>query len=139
MAPCCFQLYYPTSQGLKNLLQALDTDSRLDLLPTIWKGERAGSPRGPRGRVKEIGKLTSGCTLQIFARWAMTIRRTWCWSCCPSCPETDTLPRSVLNTWKKQQKLGTGETTVGCKVWQRRGGGGSRAQHRVVTWKLSHK
>lgn len=43
VGPCCFQLYYPTSQGLKNLLQALDTDGRLDLLPTIWKGERAGS------------------------------------------------------------------------------------------------
>lgn len=52
VAPCCFQLYYPTFQGLKNLLQALDTDSRLDLLPTIWKGERAGSPRGPRGKLR---------------------------------------------------------------------------------------
>ncbi|XP_043982594.1 pentatricopeptide repeat domain-containing protein 3, mitochondrial isoform X2 [Gambusia affinis] len=30
-------LYYPNPQGMKNLLQALDTDSRLDLLPTIWK------------------------------------------------------------------------------------------------------
>lgn len=30
-------LYYPNPQGLKDLLQALDTDSRLDLLPTIWK------------------------------------------------------------------------------------------------------
>ncbi|XP_041846132.1 pentatricopeptide repeat domain-containing protein 3, mitochondrial [Melanotaenia boesemani] len=30
-------LHYPTSQGIRDLLQALDTDSRLDLLPTIWK------------------------------------------------------------------------------------------------------
>ncbi|XP_075336965.1 small ribosomal subunit protein mS39 [Odontesthes bonariensis] len=30
-------LYYPNSQGMRDLLQALDTDSRLDLLPTIWK------------------------------------------------------------------------------------------------------
>uniref|UniRef100_UPI0037E80F1D small ribosomal subunit protein mS39 n=1 Tax=Semicossyphus pulcher TaxID=241346 RepID=UPI0037E80F1D len=30
-------LYYPTYQALRELLQALDTDSRLDLLPTIWK------------------------------------------------------------------------------------------------------
>uniref|UniRef100_A0A3B3YAD9 Small ribosomal subunit protein mS39 n=1 Tax=Poecilia mexicana TaxID=48701 RepID=A0A3B3YAD9_9TELE len=30
-------LLYPNPQGMKNLLQALDTDSRLDLLPTIWK------------------------------------------------------------------------------------------------------
>ncbi|XP_073342712.1 small ribosomal subunit protein mS39 [Pagrus major] len=30
-------VYYPNPQGLRDLLQALDTDSRLDLLPTIWK------------------------------------------------------------------------------------------------------
>ncbi|KAM4732743.1 small ribosomal subunit protein mS39 [Anableps anableps] len=30
-------LYYPNPQGLRDLLQALDTDSRLDLLPAIWK------------------------------------------------------------------------------------------------------
>ncbi|MBN3323712.1 PTCD3 protein, partial [Atractosteus spatula] len=30
-------LYYPNSQGLKDLLQALDTDNRLDLIPMIWK------------------------------------------------------------------------------------------------------
>ncbi|XP_057705892.1 small ribosomal subunit protein mS39 isoform X2 [Corythoichthys intestinalis] len=30
-------LYYPNPQGLRDLLQALDTDSRLDILPTIWK------------------------------------------------------------------------------------------------------
>uniref|UniRef100_A0A665T929 Small ribosomal subunit protein mS39 n=1 Tax=Echeneis naucrates TaxID=173247 RepID=A0A665T929_ECHNA len=30
-------VYYPNPQGVKDLLQALDTDSRLDLLPTIWK------------------------------------------------------------------------------------------------------
>lgn len=35
----CFQLYYPNPWGLRDVLQALDTDSRLDLLPTIWKGE----------------------------------------------------------------------------------------------------
>lgn len=34
----CLQLYYPNPQGMRDLLQALDTDSRLDLLPTIWKG-----------------------------------------------------------------------------------------------------
>uniref|UniRef100_A0A673CKD7 Small ribosomal subunit protein mS39 n=1 Tax=Sphaeramia orbicularis TaxID=375764 RepID=A0A673CKD7_9TELE len=32
-------LYYPNTQGLKDLLQTLDTESRLDLIPTIWKGE----------------------------------------------------------------------------------------------------
>ncbi|XP_062381442.1 small ribosomal subunit protein mS39 [Sardina pilchardus] len=30
-------LYYPNSQGLQDLLQALDTDGRLDLIPQIWK------------------------------------------------------------------------------------------------------
>ncbi|XP_054890773.1 pentatricopeptide repeat domain-containing protein 3, mitochondrial [Poeciliopsis prolifica] len=30
-------LHYPNPPGMKSLLQALDTDSRLDLLPTIWK------------------------------------------------------------------------------------------------------
>ncbi|KAK3564995.1 hypothetical protein QTP86_032513 [Hemibagrus guttatus] len=30
-------LYYPNSHGIKDLLQALDMDNRLDLLPQIWK------------------------------------------------------------------------------------------------------
>lgn len=34
-------LYYPNSKGLMDLLQALDTDSRLDLLPNIWKDIRS--------------------------------------------------------------------------------------------------
>ncbi|XP_039975897.1 pentatricopeptide repeat domain-containing protein 3, mitochondrial [Xiphias gladius] len=34
-------LYYPNTQGLKDLMQALDTDSRLDLLPHIWKDIRS--------------------------------------------------------------------------------------------------
>ncbi|XP_061690932.1 small ribosomal subunit protein mS39 isoform X2 [Syngnathoides biaculeatus] len=34
-------LYYPNSQGLRELLQALDTDSRLDMLPSIWKDIRS--------------------------------------------------------------------------------------------------
>ncbi|KAK9517581.1 hypothetical protein VZT92_022940 [Zoarces viviparus] len=34
-------LYYPNPQGLRDLLQALDTDGRLDLLPTIWKDIRS--------------------------------------------------------------------------------------------------
>ncbi|KAJ8372368.1 hypothetical protein AAFF_G00290010 [Aldrovandia affinis] len=29
--------FYPTSHGLRDLLQALDTDNRLDLLPQIWR------------------------------------------------------------------------------------------------------
>ncbi|KAM4621416.1 small ribosomal subunit protein mS39 isoform 1-T2 [Polymixia lowei] len=34
-------LYYPNAQGMRDLLQALDTDGRLDLLPTIWKDVRS--------------------------------------------------------------------------------------------------
>ncbi|XP_061541652.1 small ribosomal subunit protein mS39 [Phycodurus eques] len=34
-------LYYPNPQGLRDLLQALDTDSRLDVLPSIWKDIRS--------------------------------------------------------------------------------------------------
>ncbi|CAJ1057949.1 pentatricopeptide repeat domain-containing protein 3%2C mitochondrial [Xyrichtys novacula] len=30
-------LYYPNSQNLSSILQALDTDCRLDLLPAVWK------------------------------------------------------------------------------------------------------
>ncbi|XP_030621674.1 small ribosomal subunit protein mS39 [Chanos chanos] len=30
-------LFYPNSQGMRDLLQALDTDNRLDLIPEIWK------------------------------------------------------------------------------------------------------
>ncbi|KAM7417107.1 hypothetical protein PAMA_016966 [Pampus argenteus] len=30
-------LFYPNSQGLRDLMQALDTDDRLDFLPAVWK------------------------------------------------------------------------------------------------------
>ncbi|KAJ8015167.1 hypothetical protein DPEC_G00023330 [Dallia pectoralis] len=33
-------LYYPNTQGMKDLLQALDTDNRLDMIPQIWKDIR---------------------------------------------------------------------------------------------------
>ena len=40
VSPSVFlQLYYPNPQGMRDLLQALDTESRLELLPSIWKGE----------------------------------------------------------------------------------------------------
>ncbi|XP_075904319.1 small ribosomal subunit protein mS39 [Nelusetta ayraudi] len=52
-------LYYPTSQGLKNLLQALDTDSRLDLLPTIWKDIRSLGHDNKEDLVLELLSLMS--------------------------------------------------------------------------------
>uniref|UniRef100_A0A8C7UIB6 Small ribosomal subunit protein mS39 n=1 Tax=Oncorhynchus mykiss TaxID=8022 RepID=A0A8C7UIB6_ONCMY len=33
-------LYYPNPQGMRDLLQALDTDNRLDMIPQIWKDIR---------------------------------------------------------------------------------------------------
>uniref|UniRef100_A0A671NUL3 Small ribosomal subunit protein mS39 n=1 Tax=Sinocyclocheilus anshuiensis TaxID=1608454 RepID=A0A671NUL3_9TELE len=33
-------VYYPSSNIMRDLLQALDTDNRLDLIPQIWKGDR---------------------------------------------------------------------------------------------------
>ncbi|XP_067103713.1 small ribosomal subunit protein mS39 [Osmerus mordax] len=33
-------LYYPNPQGMMDLLQALDTDGRLDLIPLVWKDIR---------------------------------------------------------------------------------------------------
>ncbi|KAM9412894.1 small ribosomal subunit protein mS39 [Salvelinus alpinus] len=33
-------LYYPNPQGMRDLLQALDTDNRLDMIPHIWKDIR---------------------------------------------------------------------------------------------------
>lgn len=32
------QLFYPNSGAMRDVLQALDTDNRLDLIPEIWKG-----------------------------------------------------------------------------------------------------
>uniref|UniRef100_A0A3Q0SYC6 Small ribosomal subunit protein mS39 n=1 Tax=Amphilophus citrinellus TaxID=61819 RepID=A0A3Q0SYC6_AMPCI len=40
-------LYYPNPQGMRDLLQALDTDSRLDLLPSIWKIKTLGHDNKP--------------------------------------------------------------------------------------------
>ncbi|KAK1887482.1 Pentatricopeptide repeat domain containing protein 3 mitochondrial [Dissostichus eleginoides] len=50
-------LYYPNTQVLKDLLQALDTDSRLDLLPTIWKDIRALGHDNKTDLVEELLKL----------------------------------------------------------------------------------
>ncbi|TKS72766.1 Pentatricopeptide repeat domain-containing protein 3, mitochondrial [Collichthys lucidus] len=50
-------LYYPNSQGLRDLLQALDTDSRLDLLPTIWKDIRTLGHDNKADLVEEVLNL----------------------------------------------------------------------------------
>ncbi|XP_038157381.1 pentatricopeptide repeat domain-containing protein 3, mitochondrial [Cyprinodon tularosa] len=49
-------LYYPNPQGMRDLLQALDTDSRLDLLPAIWKDIKT---LGHDNKVDLVGELLS--------------------------------------------------------------------------------
>uniref|UniRef100_G3Q4P7 Small ribosomal subunit protein mS39 n=1 Tax=Gasterosteus aculeatus aculeatus TaxID=481459 RepID=G3Q4P7_GASAC len=47
-------LYYPNHHGLRDLLQALDTDGRLDLLPTIWKDIRSLGHDNKSDLVEEV-------------------------------------------------------------------------------------
>ncbi|XP_062250359.1 small ribosomal subunit protein mS39 isoform X2 [Platichthys flesus] len=47
-------LYYPNIQGLKDLLQALDTENRLDLLPQIWKDIRSLGHDNKSDLVEEV-------------------------------------------------------------------------------------
>ncbi|XP_072296138.1 small ribosomal subunit protein mS39 [Eucyclogobius newberryi] len=71
-------LYYPNPQGLKDLLQALDTDNRLDLLPTIWRDIRSLGHDNKLDLVEELLGLMSrdrhspevqqqfaGCALEV--------------------------------------------------------------------------
>ncbi|XP_069571831.1 small ribosomal subunit protein mS39 [Brachyistius frenatus] len=47
-------LYYPNPQGLRDMLQALDTNSRLDLLPVIWKDIKSLGHDNKSGLVEEL-------------------------------------------------------------------------------------
>ncbi|KAM8908242.1 small ribosomal subunit protein mS39 [Spinachia spinachia] len=46
--------YYPNHHGMRDLLQALDTDGRLDLLPTIWKDIRSLGHENKPDLVEEV-------------------------------------------------------------------------------------
>jgi len=93
-------LYYPNSQGMQDLLQALDTDSRLDLLPTIWKGQF--QPEVPTAQVPRLLKMefyTVGnfsCVFQISRLWVMITSLSWWRSCSAWWPERNTVLRSGM-------------------------------------------
>lgn len=86
-------LYYPNPQGLKDLLQALETDSRLDLLPSIWKDIRSLGHDNKLDLVEELLSLMSrdthsaevqrsfaDCALQVKALFEGERGRSLDWS-----------------------------------------------------------
>lgn len=86
-------MYYPNTQGLKDLLQALDADSRLDLLPQIWKDIRTFGHDNKLDLVEELLGLMSRdthssevqdrlgeCALQVKALFEGERGRSLDWS-----------------------------------------------------------
>ncbi|XP_034545147.1 pentatricopeptide repeat domain-containing protein 3, mitochondrial [Notolabrus celidotus] len=72
-------LYYPNTHGLRDLLQALDTDSRLDLLPSIWKDIRTLGHDNKADVVEELLALMARDThspevQESFAACALDVR-----------------------------------------------------------------
>ncbi|XP_068439696.1 small ribosomal subunit protein mS39 [Clinocottus analis] len=75
-------LYYPNPQGLKDLLQALDTDGRLDMLPTIWKDIHSLGHDNKADLVEELLTLMardrhSAEVQQAFAACALEVKRAF--------------------------------------------------------------
>ncbi|XP_071313145.1 small ribosomal subunit protein mS39 isoform X2 [Trachinotus anak] len=75
-------LYYPNALGLKELLQALDTDSRLDLLPCIWKDIRSVGHDNKLDLVEEVLTLMardkhSPEVQESFAECALDIKKVF--------------------------------------------------------------
>uniref|UniRef100_A0A673CLZ2 Small ribosomal subunit protein mS39 n=1 Tax=Sphaeramia orbicularis TaxID=375764 RepID=A0A673CLZ2_9TELE len=75
-------LYYPNTQGLKDLLQTLDTESRLDLIPTIWKDIRSLGHENKSGLVEEVLSLMardkhSPEVQELFAQCALDIKTVY--------------------------------------------------------------
>ncbi|XP_074503843.1 small ribosomal subunit protein mS39 [Sebastes fasciatus] len=75
-------VYYPNPQGLRDLLQALDTDSRLDLLPTIWKDIRTLGHDNKSDLVEELLTLMARDThspevQESFAACALDVKRVF--------------------------------------------------------------
>uniref|UniRef100_A0A4W3II07 Small ribosomal subunit protein mS39 n=1 Tax=Callorhinchus milii TaxID=7868 RepID=A0A4W3II07_CALMI len=50
-------LYYPNTQGMKELLQALDTENRLELIPRIWKDIKQLGHSNKQDLVEEVLEL----------------------------------------------------------------------------------
>ncbi|XP_070692802.1 small ribosomal subunit protein mS39 [Pempheris klunzingeri] len=72
-------LYYPNHQEMLDLLQALDTDNRLDLLPTIWKDIRSLGQDNKPGVAKELLNLMARDThspevQESFAECALDVK-----------------------------------------------------------------
>uniref|UniRef100_W5KWE0 Small ribosomal subunit protein mS39 n=1 Tax=Astyanax mexicanus TaxID=7994 RepID=W5KWE0_ASTMX len=72
-------LYYPTAQGMRDFLQALDTDNRLDLIPQIWKDIKQMGYGNMSDMVEEILSLMarekqSPEVQQAFADCALDIK-----------------------------------------------------------------
>ncbi|KAM9471069.1 small ribosomal subunit protein mS39 [Clarias gariepinus] len=75
-------LYYPNTQGIKDLLQALDTDNRLDLIPQIWKDIKQMGHDNKTDLVEQIVSLMarekqSEEVQQSFAECALDVKRLY--------------------------------------------------------------
>ncbi|XP_048087031.1 pentatricopeptide repeat domain-containing protein 3, mitochondrial [Alosa alosa] len=75
-------LYYPNSQGMRDLLQALDTDGRLDLIPQIWKDIKQLGHDNKVDLVEEMLSLMarekqSPEVQQSFAQCALDVKRRY--------------------------------------------------------------
>ncbi|MEQ2211177.1 hypothetical protein XENOCAPTIV_030628 [Xenoophorus captivus] len=92
----CLQLYYPNPQGMRDLLQALDTDGRLDLLPTIWKDIKTLGHDNKVDLVEELLSLMAReehspevCFLSHLSDVDVSVSLWTC--CCSSKPKTEFL------------------------------------------------
>ncbi|XP_038649232.1 pentatricopeptide repeat domain-containing protein 3, mitochondrial [Scyliorhinus canicula] len=75
-------LYYPNVQGVKDLLQALDTENQLHLIPNIWKDIRQLGHSNKQDLVEEVLELMSrdkhSPELQVtFADCALDIKAAY--------------------------------------------------------------
>ncbi|XP_035525803.1 pentatricopeptide repeat domain-containing protein 3, mitochondrial [Morone saxatilis] len=74
--------FYPNSIGLRNLLQAVQIDSRLDLVPSIWKGIRSVGHSNKINLVEEVVSLMakekhSPEVQESFAECALDIKKVF--------------------------------------------------------------
>ncbi|KAG9338568.1 hypothetical protein JZ751_025626 [Albula glossodonta] len=75
-------LYFPNSNGLRDLLQALDTDNRLELIPEIWKDIKQLGHANKESLVEEVLALMardkhSPEVQQSFADCALAVKQVY--------------------------------------------------------------